>query len=351
MNMYNDNDQFDDENSVPDYGVEDALNALPIESAKLIPPQVVFGFSDLDPQDLPHVHSVWAKQSEAHRIAIMERLAESSEADFLLDYSVFAQVGYEDPSEVVRASAIAAAWMDDSIEMMHRLADMAQHDPSIAVRAAAVLQLGQFIYMGEVEHIDKAEVQPISDYVFGLASDPRQPLEIRRRALESTAHSNRPGLNNLIESAYDDDELALRLSAVAAMGNTADERWEDYILRELNSNIPEMVYQAANSAGDIGLESAVERLQELAYVDDAQIQSSAIWALGEVASDEAIDSLNALAEFAEAEEDDELLEIIEDALGNAEMMLDMNDFIEQMGYLDDQGMDDDDDDSRRRYLN
>jgi HEAT repeat protein len=350
MMMYND-DAFDDEVDNPDYSLEDALQALPIESAKLVPPQVVFGFSDLDPQDLAQVQKVWQQQPEAHRIAIMERLAESSEADYMLDYSVFAQVGYADPLEAVRAAAIEAAWMDDSPEALQRLSESAQQDPAVKVRAAAIAQLGQFIHLAELEQLDKDEVQPIADYIYGLAQDPRQPLDIRRRALEASANSQRPGLNDLIERAYDDDEFQMRLSAVAAMGNTADERWEAHILRELNGNEAEMVFQAANSAGDIGLEAAVERLTELAYVDDPQIQAVSVWALGEIASDEAIDALNGLAEYAESEEDDDLLEMVEDALGNAEMMLDMNDFIEQMGYLTDMLDDLDEDNPRSNRLN
>lgn len=342
--MYDD-DLYDEEESYPRFTVEDALNALPLKREGIVPPAVVFGFSDLEPDQLEQVRPIWQKLPEDQRVMIMERLAEGSEADFALDYTLFSRLGYDDPAAAVRIAALQAGWTDESLPTLHRLMEIAKHDPVAEVRAAAITQVGRFIYLGEIEEISKADSEPAEELALSLHTDPKESIDVQRRALEALAHSSRPGIEKLIQAAYEHDDFMMRVSAVNAMGNSCDDHWASIIMDELDSPNAEMCFEAIRAAGAIGLAQCVHRLSELSYSDDQQLQEAAIWSLGEIGGDQAIAALNQLQLFAEEMDDDDLLDCIEDALAVASMMSDLDFDFELLDF--DPDLDDEDDDWER----
>ncbi len=56
------------------------------------------------------------------------------------------------------------------------------------------------------------------------------------------------------------------------MGRTCDEKWEDTLLEELDSDDNEIVYEAVRACGEIGLSSSVSQLGQLLLGDDREIQ-------------------------------------------------------------------------------
>jgi HEAT repeat protein len=111
----------------------------------------------------------------------------------------------------------------------------------------------------------------------------------------------------------------MQISAVFAMGRTYDEQWGDYVRQQLDSEDPEMRYEAARAAGELELEDAVPGLARLALDSDREIKEVAIWSLGEIGSREATRVLERLATEAKRLGDDDLLEAIEDALASASL--------------------------------
>ncbi|HLA43529.1 MAG TPA: hypothetical protein VJZ27_08850 [Aggregatilineales bacterium] len=316
----------------PRYSVDDALKALPINTQELVPVQIIFGFSDLDPADTGRVREAWMKLLEDQRIIIMERLAEGSEVDYLLDYAVFARIGFDDPSAAVRQAAIRAGWSDESPQALERIMRLVEEDSSTDVRAAAIAQVGQFIYLAEMEEFDDEDAEPARQLALDILHDPGESLEVQRRALESVAHCSRDEVTRLIEVAYHHDDLMMRVSAVCAMGNSSDERWHDIIMDEISSNSPEIAYEAIRSAGAIGLVDSVHRISKFGYSSDPQLQEVAVWALGEIGGDEAVDALYAIQDYGEEQGNDELIEAAEDALAMANMMSDLAGGLDTFGF-------------------
>ncbi len=338
---YDDDDMLfeDDSEAVREYTLEDALQALPQTGDGLVPYEVVMGLSDLEITDLNRVRPEWRKLSDEQRLNIMERLAEVTEVDYEMDYSTVARLGYEDSYAPVRVAAINASYGDDSLDNLDSLMPIASKDSSAEVRAAAISRIGQYIYLGEVEEIDPAETVAAQELALKLHNDPNEALDVRCRALEAISHASREGITELIQAAYDHDDLRMRTSAINAMGNTCDPRWEKNILQEMESDQNEMRFEAIRAAGSLSLKQAVNRLADFGYDDDPQIQEAVVWALGEIGGDEALSTLEKLYEYAESNQDEELLDSIEEAMDMAQFMA--SDDLE-FGFLDVEEYDDDD---------
>jgi|GEM_PF-499210 len=335
MTQYDDflddmDDRDDDVDAMPkhpfQYTVDDALEVLPLSNTDdLIPIDVVYGFSDVAPDDLPRVKPIWQTLPASQRVAIMNRLAEVSDADFIVDYATFASLGYMDEDAMVRLASVKAGGTDDSMATMRLLFEMVKTDSSESVRTVAMQQLGEYILTAELDG-NRDETKDIEDYAIQLYRDETQSLDLRRRALEAVSNVTRPEIFDMVENAYLHTDVLMRESAVSAMGNTCDERWQDKILFELSSDSPTMCHEAIQAAGQIGIEQAVNKLSELGYSDDNQLQDAAIWSLGEIGGTEAVNALNELLAHAESESDEDLIEHVEDALQLAGALNDDIDF-------------------------
>jgi hypothetical protein len=309
--------EFDDLPEAQQYTLDDALGVLPIDTKSIVPPQIIYGFSDLEPDDINRLRAVWQTLADDQRAVIMERIADGSEVDFGLDYAVFSTIGYDDPHQAVRLAAVRAGWIDERPETLVRLMELAQNDPIGEVRAAAILQVGQFIHLGELEELPKEITAPAESLALNILNNQDESIDVRRRALEAISQVSRPEVAPLIEAAYRHDDLMMRVSAINAMGNSCDKRWANIISDELEGDIEEMVYEAVRASGMIGLKSAVDQLRELGAENDGQIQAAAIWSLGEIGGDEATDALQELAGIIAVLGDEDLDEAIEDAIAMA----------------------------------
>ncbi len=319
------NDYYDDdymEDMPRQYTLEDAFNALPLKDDGIVPYEVVMGFSELEPDEVNQVRVVWQKLDDEQRIRIMERFAEIIEVDYEMDYSAMARLGYQDPHPAVRVAAINAGYVDDDLDNLTQLMPLASKDASPEVRAAAIARIGQFIYLGEVEEIDPEDTVEAQELALKLYNDPNESIDVRRRALEAISHCSRADVQQMIADSYNHADSRMRISAVNAMGNSCDPRWEKFVLEEMDSDLAEMRFEAIRAAGALSLKTAVERLSEFGYEDDAQLQESAVWALGEIGGKEAIEKLEALSEYAESQNDDDLVEAIEEAIDMAYFMSD-----------------------------
>jgi HEAT repeat protein len=103
------------------------------------------------------------------------------------------------------------------------------------------------------------------------------------------------------------------------MGRSCDEQWEEIVLKELSSLDPEMRFEAARAAGELTLTDATPQLARLARGTDREIKEVAIWSLGEIGGNAALRVLNTLAAEAREADDNDLLEMIEDAIGSASL--------------------------------
>ena len=105
----------------------------------------------------------------------------------------------------------------------------------------------------------------------------------------------------------------MQISAIFAMGRTCDPRWQDIVLEELDNDDHEIQFEAARACGEIEIAAGVPALGKLFTMGDHQIKEMAVWALGEIGSQEALELLDAIARTLN-DDDDDLQEAVEDAI-------------------------------------
>jgi HEAT repeat protein len=289
------------------------------ETEEVLSADVYYGLSDLTDREIATLRPAWQKLDDDYRLKIMQRLAETSEVNYDIDYRAFGLFGLEDSSPEVRQTAIEVLWADESLELMDRLIAVAQRDDNTEVRAAALTDLGRFILLGELGDLPESKTVKAQNIALKLYNDLTQPVDVRRRALEAIANCGHDSVTNAIKQAYRSSNRQMQISAVFAMGRTCDEQWEDIVLQELQSEDAEMRYEAARAAGELELLDAVPALSQLVFEEDREISEMAVWSLGEIGGREALRVLNAAMEQAEAAADEEMIEAVEDAIGNASL--------------------------------
>ena len=317
-------DDFQDEYTLPGKpGLAVTIQALRDYDQKPNRATIIDGLSDLDDADIAAIKPIWAQLKPGTRRKIMRALAETCETDFMLDYRTMGSLGLDDSDPGVRQAAINALWMDDSVGLMNRLMVMARNDPALDVRAAAILELGRFIALGDLGDLPEETTRPAQELAIKIWQDSAEPIDTRRRALEAISRCSHPMVNAAITEAYAGDEHLLRVSAVFAMGSTCDERWADTIMVEIENDDPEMRYEAARAAGALELVEAVPVLGRLAEEDNRETLMVVIWSLGEIGGKEALRFLAELAQQAEENDDETLADAVDEAIANATLMNDL----------------------------
>jgi HEAT repeat protein len=126
-------------------------------------------------------------------------------------------------------------------------------------------------------------------------------------------------VRDLIDDAYASGERRLQISAIHAMGRSADEGWLPTVIEEMHSEDPEMRFEAAQAAGELAEEDVIPELAALTQDEDAEVQEAAIAALGHIGGTAARAVLHSVA----AESSDErVLESVSDALSEADFVED-----------------------------
>jgi len=247
----------------------------------------LYYLSNLDSAEAERVREVWAELPTDVRVELTSWLVELAEADFTLNFSAVFRIAMEDDDASVRESAIEGLWEDEDVRLVPRLAKRLLEDESAGVRAAAAKSLGRFILLGELKKIRPGPRRKAYEALVEAHQSPHEDTEVQRRALESLAYVCDETVITSIRQAYASPIEKMRISAVFAMGRSADTRWEQEVQQELFSTAPEMRYEAARACGELQLSDAVSMLKELTEDADIEVQQAAIWALGQIGGDRA----------------------------------------------------------------
>src|SRR5258708_8762396 len=228
----------------------------------------IYGLSDLHADDLKRLQAAWGAIPTERRRSLVQRMAETIETNFDLDFADLARLALTDLDDQVRESAIEATWTDDSPDMATRLMAMASGDIAPSVRAAAVSALGRIILLGELEEFDPAVARRAQNVALKLYNDTSQSIDVRRRALEAVANCGREGVSEMIERSYADSNNLMRISAVFAMGRSCDQKWANIVLCELASDNAELRYEAARAAGEVEIQEAAAAVGRIVLGED-----------------------------------------------------------------------------------
>jgi HEAT repeat protein len=259
----------------------DELQAADTPRARL------YGLSNLSHEQVAEVEAVWSELPVETRRALVDTLVDMAESDYEVNFVPVFRMAMGDADSLVRRRAIEGLWEDSDIRLIPLLAARLREDPSPEVRAAAATSLGRFVLLGELGKIRPLPHKQAYDALLAACRKEGETLQVQRRALESIAYSGEEEIASLIQNAYQQPEESMRISAVFAMGRSADKRWARCVLEQLCSASPEMRFEATRACGELALEEALAALIELVDDADPEVHEAAIWALGQVGGDEA----------------------------------------------------------------
>jgi HEAT repeat protein len=239
--------------------------------------------SDLGSEDRAVLHDEWPKLPTNIRLRVVSSLATIAEDNIDYDFRRVFLNALEDEEAEVRCKAIEGLIEDHSTLLMGRLLTILRNDPDESVREAAAIALGRFTYNAQCNKLGiPTEGSRLRDTLLASARDSSEDEEVVRRVVESLGYYHEDKeVQELIALQYKKrDEFSE--SAVLAMGRTMDPEWTPIIMHELNSERPEMRYEAAHSAGEMVLKEAVPRLVDLIDDEDTEVRLMSIWALGQI---------------------------------------------------------------------
>jgi HEAT repeat protein len=177
------------------------------------------------------------------------------------------------------------------------------------------------VYLGEVGKIPATTQSQVEERLLRAVRDDVSDLA-QRRALESLGYSSRPEVAELIEEAYENDDDDWIGSALYAMGRSADDRWGPVIMERLHDPNPTLSREAARAAGELELSESLPALVELLREEDSEIRMAAAWSLSQIGGNGVED---ALEDLLERTEDEDEIDLIENALENLAFTHEMGD--------------------------
>ncbi len=254
-----------------------------IATEETLKPSLLYTLSRLETAKLAFLRTQWPDIPLKRRQAILRTLVEISESNFEVDFSAVFKLGLGDEDETIRADSISGLWENETPRFMRRLLTLLDQDPSSRVRATAATALGRFIYLGEIEKFAAEQADLAKTGLLACIHREGEPIEVRRRAIEAVAYINEPPIQRLIEAAYYDEAEEMQISAIFAMGRSADGRWQKNVITELDNPSPAVRFEAARACGELESSQAVPSLVELLNNDpDVEVQQMVIWALGHI---------------------------------------------------------------------
>jgi len=304
---------------------DSVLDAL-LDTKKEFPHRYLTQFSDIGPLELQTLLDVWPRVELKRKSTLLEGLESLVEKDTLVNFDDFARPLLADPEAEVRVRALHLLGEYDNEKFIPTYLTMLKYDTNADVRAQVADNLAYFVALGELEEISE---QTYSEVQAGLLESARgeDVTRVRRHALEALGYASKPEVIALIGSALQHKDADWQASALVAIGRSADERWEEVILRALLDENDTIRLAAVQAAGNLPLKSArTVLLQILAEgEDDDEIIGAAIWSLSQIGGEDVRTFLEALLDQTD-EEDEDQVALLEEALDNLAFTEDLDRF-------------------------
>jgi len=228
-----------------------------------------------------------------------------------------------DESDRLLATQLAGEFPASTDEFAGALLAIVQSgDEPDELRARAAIALGptlEYAYLSDFDDPDEDVITEgmflrIKESLHKLYLDGAVPEEVRRKILEGSVRAPDEWHRDAIRAAYVNAKDNWRLTAVFCMRYVKG--FEDQVLEALESEDPDMLYEAVSAAGSWHLDDAWPRLTALLASEetDRDVLFAAIEAVTDIRPQEAGVVLVDLADS----EDDEIAEAATDAMLLAE---------------------------------
>jgi len=300
---------------------DQVIEAL-LDESKPFHPRNLYRFSDIEGTDLQELEQAWPNVSVRRRRAILEDIEELGETNYALSFEAFCIYTLSDDDPQVRELSVRALWEYDSKFLIPDFMDLLANDPEATVRAAAATALGKYIYLGELEEVPELTLNDVFDQLMQVHNTSDDSL-VRRRALESLGFSSREEVISLIAAAFNSGKPEWVVSALFAMGRSANARWSDHVLEMLESDNTEIRYEAIRASGELEIKRALPYLLNLLSEEDSEARLAAVWSLSQIGGEDVQEALEQLYDDTYDEEEAEFIDL---ALENLQFTEDMEIF-------------------------
>ncbi len=180
-------------------------------------------------------------------------------------------------------------------------------------------------------------VERVEQALNALFDDGSAPKEVRRRCLEAAVRLPRDWQKKAIRQAYRSGDELWKITAVFCMRFI--EGFDDRILETLESEDPDLLFTALQSAGERALEASWPRVRQILQKGEGDRDVLAV-AMSAAASIRPSQAKQLIAPYLQ-NSDPELREAAENALSEAEIMMGGLDFEADDGFLPDWDGEDD----------
>ncbi len=241
----------------------------------------------LESEQIEAFRSAWPEIEFERRRQVIHQLVALTEdnADLNFDAVFFAVM--EDGDAAVRCDAVRGLWEYEECDLIPLLLRLLERDEEVGVREEAALALGRFVLLSALGNLQENQYQRVEQGLRRTIEDALEVEEVRARALEAIGASSQPWVSEMIEGAYEGEEVRLKISALHAMGRSCEPRWLPTLIEELANEDPEIRYEAATALGSLAERKAVAHLDAVLQDSDPVVQEAAILALGQIGGSEA----------------------------------------------------------------
>ena len=140
----------------PGVVLDEALQALAAGELELSAEQLA-SISGLAAAGRRQVQETLQGMDAAARFSFVDRLITVAETSVLYDFSAVCLDCLEDADAAVRALAASGFADDEGRDTLHRLVELARHDPEASVRSEAALALGPAALRAEFDQLQQAD--------------------------------------------------------------------------------------------------------------------------------------------------------------------------------------------------
>ncbi|HVP05250.1 MAG TPA: HEAT repeat domain-containing protein [Dehalococcoidia bacterium] len=248
-------------------------------------------FSRLEKAERDELDRRWNQIDVRRRRRVMQELVELAEDNVDMDFDAVFLRGLQDSDSDVRLEALRGLWDAESPDLIDSLVALMEQDKNPEVRAEAALALGRFVLLSELGRLRERHFERVEAALHRVIDSTTEAGDVRARAIEAIGAYDSAWVRQAIQNAYESGERSLKVSAVHAMGRSAQSRWLPLLVRELSSDDTELRYEAAIAIGQVAEESAIPHLLPLLTDEDEEVRGAAVAALGEIGGERAKSAL------------------------------------------------------------
>ncbi|MFW6174995.1 MAG: HEAT repeat domain-containing protein [Chloroflexota bacterium] len=259
-----------------------------------IPYATLAKLSGVSREEATELQDYWSYWPEGRVQEFFNRLNELVEEDVHMEFENIFFTGIDSKDSKTRALAATGLGESNHPSAVRRLTRLLRGDESEDVRVSAALSLGRFTPLAHEEKLTERQGCAIREALKEAFEDELETMEVRRRCLEAIAVFQDDVVEAFIEEAYEHEDLAMRQSAVHAMGRNCDEQWLDHVVPELDNFDPAVRYEATLALGQIGDESHIGDVSRMLDDEDLEVQVAAVMAIGYIGGQKATRTLRSL---------------------------------------------------------